>query len=84
MNGRYRRKTNHDWWKRLDEAKAPHEIDWQWTRGHAGHVIQEAADRAARKIAALGHVEPSVLQDAVDKIGVVEPETEDATEPELF
>src|SRR5207253_9973041 len=51
MNGRYRRKTNHDWWKRLDEAKAPHEIDWQWTRGQAGHVMQDAADRAARRIA---------------------------------
>src|SRR6059058_5577333 len=22
MSGRYRRKTNHDWWKRLDDAKA--------------------------------------------------------------
>jgi len=67
MKGTYRRKANHDWWKRLD----------------AGHVIQEAADRAARKIAALGHVEPSVLQDAVDKIGVIEPE-EPVSEPELF
>src|SRR5438132_5570881 len=83
MKGSFRRKTNHDWWKRLDQAKAPHQIDWQWARGHAGHVIQEAADKAARKIAALGHVEPAVLQDAVDKIGVIEPE-EPVSEPELF
>src|SRR5205814_592736 len=73
MKGNFRRKTNHDWWKRLDEATSRHQVDWQWSQGHAGHVIQEAADRAARKIAALGHVEPAVLQDAVDRIGVIEP-----------
>lgn len=84
MSGRFRRKTNHEWWKQLDEASARHKVDWQWSKGHAGHVIQEAADRAARKIAALGHVEPSVLQDAVDRVGVTEPETEVVNEPELF
>ena len=82
MHGRFRRKVNHDWWKRLDEASMRHEVVWLWTQGHAGHVIQEAADKAARKIAALGHVEPAVLQDAVDKIGVIEPE--DGDEEQLF
>src|SRR5947207_3385984 len=81
MKGNYRRKANHDWWKRLDEAASRHQIEWQWSQGHVGHVIQEAADRAARKIAALGHVEPAVLQDAVDRIGVMEPGAED--EPDL-
>jgi ribonuclease HI len=84
MCGRFRRKTNHDWWKRLDEASERHQIEWHWEKGHAGHTIQEAADRAARKIAALGHVEPSVLQDAVDRVGVMDPETEIVNEPELF
>jgi len=84
MEGRYRRKTNHEWWKRLDEASARHKVEWNWSKGHDGHVIQEAADRAARKIAALGHVEPAVLQDAVDKVGVIEPENLPADEPELF
>ena len=73
MKGNFRRKTNHDWWKRLDGAASQHQIEWQWSQGHVGHVIQEAADKAARKIAALGHVEPAVLQDAVDRIGVIEP-----------
>src|SRR2546423_13313139 len=82
MKGKFRRKTNHDWWKRLDEAASRHQIEWHWAQGHAGHVIQEAADRAARKIAALGHVEPAVLQDAVDRIGVIEPGEED--EADLF
>lgn len=84
MNGRFRRKTNHEWWKRLDEASERHKVEWHWLKGHAGHVVQEAADRAARKIAALGHVEPSVLQDAVDRVGVTEPESVVADEPELF
>ena len=84
MEGRYRRKTNHEWWKRLDEASARHKVEWNWSKGHDGHVIQEAADRAARKIAALGHVEPAVLQDAVDKVGVIEPENLPADGPELF
>jgi ribonuclease HI len=84
MGGRFRRKTNHDWWKRLDEASGRHQVEWQWEKGHAGHPIQEAADRAARKIAALGHVEPSVLQDAVDRVGVTDPDTDTADEPELF
>ena len=84
MKGNFRRKTNHEWWKRLDEASARHQIEWHWSQGHVGHVIQEAADRAARKIAALGHVEPAVLQDAVDRVGVIEPEDGDSTDPELF
>lgn len=84
MKGRFRRKANLDWWKRLDEASARHQVEWQWSQGHVGHVIQEAADRAARKIAALGHVEPAVLQDAVDKIGVIEPEEVAAADRDLF
>jgi len=47
-------------------------------------VIQEAADRAAHKIAALGHVEPAVLQDAVDRVGVTEPDEAGLDEPDLF
>jgi ribonuclease HI len=82
MSGRFRRKANHEWWKRLDNASERHQVQWTWEQGHAGHVIQEAADRAARKIAALGHVEPSVLQDAVDRVGVTEDEP--ISEPELF
>ena len=84
MSGRFRRKKNHEWWKRLDEAAARHEVEWNWEQGHAGHVIQEAADRAARKIAALGHVEPAVLQDAVDRVGVIETDEGPGGDAELF
>ena len=72
MNGRFRRKANLPWWERLDKAAAGHKINWEWTRGHAGHLLQEAADTAARRIAAAGHVEESILRDTEEKIGTVE------------
>jgi len=74
MNGRFRRKANLPWWERLDRAAKSHKVHWEWTRGHAGHLVQEAADNAARRIAAAGRVEESILRDAVDKVGVVETE----------
>ena len=64
MSGRFRRKANHEWWSRLDEAAAPHRISWEWLKGHAGHHAQEAVDRAARKIAALGRADQGVLSEA--------------------
>lgn len=73
MSGRFRRKANLDWWDKLDHAARKHRVKWEWTRGHSGHVIQEATDRAARKIAAQGRVDDQVLRDAIDKIGDVDP-----------
>ena len=75
MDGRFRRKTNHDGWQRLDQAAKRHEGGWQWTRGHNGHVIQEAVDKAARTIASLGQVDDEVLRAAVDKVGDIDPFT---------
>ena len=74
MNGRFRRKANLPWWNRLDKAAAPHKVRWEWTRGHAGHLLQEAADSAARRIAAAGSAEESILRDVEEKIGVVDSE----------
>jgi ribonuclease HI len=64
MSGRFRRKSNHEWWARLDKAVAGHQVKWQWLKGHAGHVAQEAVDRAARRIAAAGHADESALSEA--------------------
>ena len=64
MAGRFRRKSNHEWWERLDRARARHRIEWEWIKGHAGHNAQEAVDKAARRIAALGRVDESVLREA--------------------
>jgi ribonuclease HI len=69
MNGRFRRKANHDWWARLDRAARAHQIKWEWIKGHAGHDAQEAVDKAARKIAALGRVDESVLRAATAAVG---------------
>ena len=73
MSGRFRRKTNLPWWERLDRAASKHTVQWEWTRGHVGHVLQEAADNAARRIAAAGRVDELILRDAVDSVGTVEP-----------
>ncbi len=69
MSGRFRRKANHDWWTRLDRAAGTHRVTWEWIKGHAGETAQEAVDRAARKIAALGRVDDDVLREAVDMVG---------------
>lgn len=73
MSGRFRRKTNHEWWRRLDAAAAKHKVTWNWLRGHDGHIVQEAADRAARRIAAMGHADDEILRDATDTAGTFEP-----------
>jgi len=39
---------NEDLWRRLDEAKERHEIDWRWVKGHAGDEMNERADELAR------------------------------------
>jgi ribonuclease HI len=39
---------NIDLWQRLDAAAAPHQVEWIWVRGHAGHPENERADALAR------------------------------------
>jgi ribonuclease HI len=39
---------NVDLWQRLDAVAAPHQIEWIWVRGHAGHPENERADALAR------------------------------------
>ncbi len=43
---------NQDLWKRLEAALEPHEVEWFWVKGHAGHPENERADELAR--AAIG------------------------------
>ncbi|HEX4182100.1 MAG TPA: ribonuclease HI [Caulobacteraceae bacterium] len=40
---------NADLWRRLDEARARHQVDWRWVKGHNGHPLNERADALARK-----------------------------------
>jgi ribonuclease HI len=72
MGGTWKRKTNHEWWEKLDKAASKHMIEWQWIKGHAGHEIQEIADKAARKIAGTGKVDRKMLDELAADIGVTE------------
>jgi ribonuclease HI len=40
--------ANQDLWQALDETLQGREVTWVWVRGHAGHALNEAADRLAR------------------------------------
>ena len=40
---------NVDLWQRLEAAMAPHEVEWLWVKGQAGHPENERADALARK-----------------------------------
>jgi len=77
MSGRYRRKTNLNWWQRLDRAASRHQVSWEWIQGHAGHELQEAADYAARRVAAAGYVDDELLRETIDRIGTTETDSLD-------
>ncbi len=38
---------NVDLWKRMLEAKKPHDVSFHWVKGHAGHPENERCDRLA-------------------------------------
>lgn len=35
---------NADLWRALDSAAAPHQVQWKWVKGHAGHSDNERCD----------------------------------------
>ncbi|MFZ1699669.1 MAG: RNase H family protein [Pyrinomonadaceae bacterium] len=72
MSSGWKRKTNHEWWIRLDSAAKRHQITWNWVKGHSGHAVQEVADSMARTMAELGYVDKKMLEEAVVELGVME------------
>jgi ribonuclease HI len=38
---------NEELWRRLDDARQRHVIDWRWVKGHAGNPMNERADELA-------------------------------------
>ncbi len=40
---------NQDLWQELMAAMAPHQIDWRWVKGHAGHQENERCDQLANQ-----------------------------------
>ncbi len=72
MTGNFRKKTNLDWWEKLDKAARKHKIEWEWVKGHDGHTVQEVADKMARRMAELGRVDEAILDEAAAEIGIKE------------
>ncbi len=42
---------NQDLWQALLQATAPHQLNWQWVKGHAGHEENERVDSLASEAA---------------------------------
>ena len=40
---------NADLWQKLDSLRTPHQIEWIWVKGHAGHPENERADALANR-----------------------------------
>jgi ribonuclease HI len=40
---------NVELWQRLEAAIKPHQVQWHWLKGHAGHAMNERADELARE-----------------------------------
>jgi ribonuclease HI len=38
---------NVDLWQRMEKAAQGHQVEWEWVRGHQGHVENERADQLA-------------------------------------
>ncbi len=41
--------SNAELWRQLDAACQPHQVSWQWVKGHAGDEGNERADALARR-----------------------------------
>ncbi len=72
MTGHFRKKTNHEWWAKLEKAAKKHDITWEWVKGHNGHTVQEVVDTLARKTAELGKIDEIMFDELVAEIGVLE------------
>ncbi|MEY4501815.1 MAG: ribonuclease [Pseudomonadota bacterium] len=55
---------NADLWQELLDAASPHEIDWQWVKGHAGDPDNERADVLASDAALMAQAKSRSLNGA--------------------
>ncbi|MBN2655208.1 MAG: ribonuclease HI [Nitrospirae bacterium] len=48
-NSQKKEVMNRDLWERLLKALEPHDVQWQWIKGHSGHTENERCDLLARQ-----------------------------------
>lgn len=48
-SGEWARRANTELWDALMEAVKPHDVVWQWVKGHNGHFWNERADTMANR-----------------------------------
>ncbi len=41
--------VNAELWMKLDSLASQHKVNWQWVKGHAGHIDNERADELANQ-----------------------------------
>jgi ribonuclease HI len=63
LDGRPLPDKNHDLWQRLLAAARPHEIEFEWVRGHTGDPRNERVDQAANTAAARAYRAEQALGD---------------------
>jgi ribonuclease HI len=68
MKGTFKRRTNHEYWARLDNAAETHDVTFEWVRGHNGDTEQEAADTIARSTAEIGDVNQLILTEVIQRL----------------
>ena len=47
MTKNWKRNKNRDLWDKLDSEVAKRKVQWKWVKAHAGHPLNEMADRIA-------------------------------------
>jgi len=75
MNEAFARKTNHEFWSRLDLAASRHAAAWHWVEScskknkkRPPDPYQETCDHLARAISAMGEVNERLLEEAVNRL----------------
>ena len=49
LNSQNKPVLNRDLWETLLELSRPHQVEWNWVKGHHGHAENERCDELARK-----------------------------------
>lgn len=52
---------NKDLWEELLRLSTPHQVEWEWIRGHRGHPENERCDRLAREAIAHSAKPPAAV-----------------------